>query len=98
MSALDLLAEHKGNAAGAVIGAGAVVMDATAELREQQHDDVVGLVVLAQVGEERLDALGHGFPQHRMARALPGMGVEGAVVAVKDPAADLGDQVEVFDG
>ena len=48
-------------------------------------------VVLAQVGEERLDALGHRFPQHRMASTLPGMGIEGAVVAVKDPAADLAD-------
>src|SRR6516162_8658579 len=89
MPAFDLLAEYEGHAAGAVIGSGAVVMDTTPELREQQHDDVVGLVVLAQVGEERLDAFGHSFPQHRMAGALPSMGIEGAVVAVKDPAPDL---------
>src|SRR5258705_9465205 len=91
MAALDLLAEYEGNAAGAVIGTRAVVVDATAELRKQQHDDVVGFVVLAQVGHERLDALAHGAPQIAVPRVLAGMRVEGAVIAIEDPAADLGD-------
>ena len=46
VAALDLVAEHEGRAGGAVIGAGAVVAHATAELREHQHDHVVGCVVL----------------------------------------------------
>src|SRR5207244_10127152 len=33
MTALDLLAEHEGDTAGALVGAGAVVADATADLR-----------------------------------------------------------------
>ncbi len=74
-----------------MIGARAVVVDPAAELGEQQHDHVVGLIVLAQVGHERLDALAHGAPQIAVTRVLPGMRIEGAVVAVEDPGADVGD-------
>src|SRR5271170_4816987 len=87
MSALDLLAEHKGYAAGAVVGPRAVVADATAELREQQHDHIVGVVMLAEILHEGIDALGHRRPQIAMAGVLPGMGVERAVIAVEDAAA-----------
>src|SRR6516165_1193746 len=90
MAALDLFAEHKRDAAGAVIGTGAVVAHATAELGEQQHDDVVGMVVLAQIGPERLDALANGTPQQAVPRVLPGMRIKGAVVAIEDAAADVG--------
>src|SRR6516165_6452871 len=90
MTTLDLFAEHERDAAGAVIGTGAVVAHATAELGEQQHDDVVGMVVLAQIGPERLDALANGAPQKGVPRALPGMRIKGAVVAIEDAAADVG--------
>src|SRR5208283_488654 len=63
MATLDLLAEHKGDAAGAMIGSRAVVANATAELGEQQHDHIVGVVVLAKVLHEGVDALGHRGPQ-----------------------------------
>src|SRR5689334_4148935 len=52
MSALDLLAEHKGDPTGAVVSTRAVVLNATAELGEQQHNDVIGFVVLAQIGHK----------------------------------------------
>src|SRR3954468_14241497 len=91
MATLDLFAEHEGAPAGAVIGARAVVLHAPPKFREQQHDDIVGLVVLAQIGHERLNALAHGAPQIAVTGVLPGMRVEGAVVAVEDAAADLGD-------
>src|SRR3954453_2758515 len=91
MATLDLFAEHEGNAAGAMIGTRAIVLHAPPEFREQQHDDILGLVVLAQIGHERLNALAHGAPQIAVTGVLPGMRVEGAVVAVEDAAADLGD-------
>ena len=49
MAALDLIAEHEGNPAGAVIGPGAVVADAAPELREHQQDHVVGVIVRPEV-------------------------------------------------
>src|SRR5438067_315075 len=91
MPAFDLLAEHEGNAAGPVIGARPVVVDTTAELGEQQHDHVIGFVVLAQIGHERVDTLGHRLPQIAVPGVLAGMRVEGAVIAVEHPAANLGD-------
>src|SRR6516162_5447635 len=90
MAAFDLLTEHERDAAGAVIGTGAVVVYATAELGEQQHDDVVGMVVLAQIRPERLDALANGAPQKAVPRVLPGMRVKGAVIAIEDAAPDVG--------
>src|SRR6516162_1234708 len=88
-AALDLLTKHERSAPSAVIGAGAVVVHTTAELREQQHDDVVGMLVLAQIGPERLDAFGDRLPQQAVSRVLPGMRVKGAVVAVEDPTTDV---------
>jgi len=61
MPAFDRLADHEGNAAGTMIGSRAVVVDTTAKLGEQQHDDIVGLFVLAQISKERLDALGQSI-------------------------------------
>ena len=48
-------------------------------------------VVLAQVGHEGVEALGHRGPQIAVQRVLPGMRVEAAVVAVEDPAAEIGE-------
>jgi len=76
-----------------MIGPRAIVVDTTAKLGEQQHDDVVGLVVLAQVSKERLDAPGHRAPQIAVTGVLAGMRVEGAMVAIHDPAADLGSRI-----
>ena len=42
MTTLDLVAEDEGHAGGAMIGAGAVVTHAPAELREYEDDHVVG--------------------------------------------------------
>ena len=89
MSALYLLAEHEGYAAGAMIGPRAVVADAATKLREHQQDHVVGVIVLAKILHEGIDAVGHGGPQIAVAGVLAGMGVEGAVVAVEDPAAQI---------
>src|ERR1700757_1926464 len=49
MAALDLLAEHEGTPAGAVIGPGAIVADAAPEFREHQQNHVVGVIVFAKV-------------------------------------------------
>ena len=87
---LNLFAEHEGDAAGAMIGPGAIVADTTTKLREHQQDHVVGVIVLAKVLHEGIDALGHGAPQITVAGVLAGVGVEGAVITVEDPAAQIG--------
>ncbi len=91
MAAFDLLAEHERDAAGAVIGPRAIIPNAAPELREHQQDDVVGVLVLAQVLHEGVDTLGHGGPQIAVSGILPGMRVKGAVVAVEDPGAQIGE-------
>src|SRR5260370_16816412 len=90
----------EGDSSGAVQGPRAIVAEETAELREHQEDDVVGVLVLAQILHEGIDTLGHGGPQIAVSGVLPGMRVKGAVVAVEDPGAEvsemhLGDALEL---
>ena len=59
MPPLTRIAQHE-RRRPRVVGPGAVVLDAAAELGPQQHDHVVGLVVLA-VREERGDGLETSF-------------------------------------
>ena len=91
MPAFDLLAEREGDTAGAVIRARAIVMDAAAELGEQQHHNVVGFPVFAKVGHECLDPLRYSLPKIAVSGVLAGMRVERTVVTVEQPAVDLGD-------
>ena len=96
MAALDLVADHEGRAAGAVVGAGAVVLDAAAELGEQHHDQVVTGVMLGQVIEEVADGGGHVGPQLGVHRRLVEVGVEAAVLRVEQLGAQVG-QIDLRD-
>ena len=60
-----------------MIGARAIVTHAAAKLREQEHQHVVGRVVLPQIGEEGRDPFRHFLPQRRMRAKLAGMRVKG---------------------
>src|SRR6516165_6426848 len=91
MTALDLLAEHKGDTAGTMVGSRTVVADAAAELGEQQHDHIVGVVMPAQVLHKGVDTFGHRGPQILVAGVLAGMGVKCAVVAVEDAATQISE-------
>src|SRR5215470_9513697 len=62
VTTLDLLAEDEGRPGCAMVRPRAVVVHAAAELREQEDDDVVSVVVLAEVRREGLEAIGHVFP------------------------------------
>src|SRR6266478_1406584 len=87
----DLVTEDESGPRRTVVGPRAVVVDAAAELREQQDDDVVGVVVLTQVSHEGLETLAHGAPQLSVARVLTRVGVEAPVITVEDPAAQIGE-------
>ena len=90
LAAPDVLAEDKGRAARAVVGAGAVVMDAASELGEHQQDDVVAHIVGLEVVHEGGDAFGDVLPQLVVHPGLVGVAVEAAVVAVEDARAKVG--------
>ena len=62
-AAVDRAADNEGHAAGAVVSAGAVVLDAPAELGEDEDQRVVGQPVLLQVAGEVGDGGGHVGPQ-----------------------------------
>src|SRR5215470_14374993 len=76
VTTFDRLAEDEGRPRGAVVRPRAVVVDAAAELREQQDDDVVGVIVLAEVRREGLETVGHVFPQAAVTGILAGVGLE----------------------
>src|SRR5215831_15427190 len=61
VTTFDLVTNDEGWSGCTVVRPRPVVVDAPAELREQQDDDVVGVVVLAKVRRESLEALGHVF-------------------------------------
>src|SRR3989441_13301393 len=63
VTTFDLVTEDEGWPGCTVVRPRAVVVDAAPELREQQDDDVVGVVVLAEVCHEGLETLAHGAPQ-----------------------------------
>src|SRR5207249_8031573 len=87
----NLVTEDEGWPGRTVVRPRAVVVDAAAELREQQDDDIVGVVVLAEVGHEGLETLAHGAPQLSVARVLAGVGIEASVITVEDPATQIGE-------
>ena len=91
MATFDLVTDHERHSGGTVIRAGSVVAHAAAELREHQHDDVVGRVVLPQVCHERVESFGHRGPQLGVQGVLSRVGVEAAVVAVEHPRAETGE-------
>src|SRR5262245_48962858 len=70
VTTFDLVAEDEGRPGGAVVRPRAVVVDAAAKLREQQDDDVVGMVVLAEVGREGLEASAHVIPEAPATRRM----------------------------
>src|SRR5262245_4568191 len=70
VTAFDTVAEDEGRPGGAVVRPRAVVVDAAAELREQQDDDVVGMVVLAEVCREGLEASAHVIPEAPATRRM----------------------------
>ena len=81
--------DEQGQTAGAVIGAGAIVLDAAAELRPNKDQSIVLPAVLFQIGV----TVGHRapdvLPQLAVYRQLVAMGVEATVGGV----VDLGAQV-----
>ena len=80
----------KAPAAGAVIGAAGVVLDAPAELGEHQDRHLVRGVVLAQVLHEVAQRAGDLAQQPRVHRRLRGVGVVAAVLGVEDACAEAG--------
>src|SRR5215510_3678135 len=83
VATFDLVAEDEGRPGGAVVRPRAVVVDAAAELREQQDDDVVGMIVLAEIRREGLETFTHVLPQAAVARVLASVGVEAPVITVE---------------
>ena len=87
-----MFADGHGHTGCAVIGAGAVVGDATAKLGEQEQRDVVAGIVVAQVGEEGVDGVGHVGPQGGVGLRLVGVGVKAVVGrrGVEDASTEIG--------
>ena len=71
-----------------MVGASAVVLDAPAELGEEQHHDVLVHVVLFHVIHEVADCAGHILPELGMAGQLGCVGVEAAMLRVIDARAE----------
>ncbi len=74
-----MLTDREGHAGGAVIGPGAVVGYAAAELTEEQQRDVVAGVVVAQVRHERVNRIGDVGQQRCVGLGLVGVRVEAVV-------------------
>ena len=74
-----------------MVGAGAVVLDAPAELGEHQDDGVLVLAVLFQVVHEVGYGYGDFAPQLGVGREFVGVGVEAAVLGVEDARSDVGE-------
>ena len=86
----DLLAEYEGAAAGAVVRAAAVVPHAAAELREDEHCDLFGGIVVLQVLEEVHDRAGELAQELRLGGVLVGVDVIATVLCVEDARPDPG--------
>ena len=89
-AALDAVADDEGAAAGAVVGAAGIVADAAPELGEDEHGDLGGGVVGAQVLEEGGDGAAQVLEQLGMVGHLVGMVVVAAVLGVEDAGAEAG--------
>ena len=79
MATFHLLTKDKDWPGCAVIGPGAIVVHAPTELREQEDDHIVGMIVLPQVCHEGIQTLAHRRPQVAMAWVLAGVGIEAAM-------------------
>ena len=99
-AAVDLVADDEGGAAGAVVGAGAVVADAPAEFRPDEYDGVVGDAVFVEVGHEVADRAGDLVPEAALHLDFVAVGVEAAVLGVVDAGAEVGGHYlgGVFEG
>ena len=100
-TAVHLSADHERSSARTVVGAGAVVLDATSKLGEDEDGDVVLTPMLAEVVVEVADSARHFVPELGMADYLTGVGVEAAVLGVEDAGAEvceqhLGDTLETL--
>ena len=73
-----------------MIGAGTIVMGPPAELGEHQDGNVVADVMLAEVVQEGVQALGNVLPKLVGHAILVGVAVEAAVVDVEDAGAEVG--------
>ena len=87
---LDVVADHEGHAAGAMVGPGAVVLDAPAELREEEERRIVACVVLVHVVHEVADGRREFRPQLVMSGELARVGVVAALLGVVDARAEVG--------
>ena len=85
LPALDRLANNEGGTGSAVVSSGSVVVDPSSKLREKQHDYIVGGIVLPQIGEEVGYGLRNIGPKRGVHPHLVGVGIEAAVVTVKEP-------------
>ena len=79
-SVLDRRADGETGSCRAVVGAGAVVADATTELGEQEHDDVVVGVMLSEVVPEVGYGAGYICPEVIEGGHLGGVRVKAAVL------------------
>ena len=73
-----------------MVGAGTIVMGPPSELGEHQDRNVVAGIVLAEVIQEGVQALGNVLPQLVGHASLVGVAVEAAVVDVEDAGAEVG--------
>ena len=92
-AALHRISHDEGCAAGAVVGARAVIPGAAAELGEQQQQYLFAGLVLTKIVEESLDIVRHVLPQRTVVFCLVGMGVERVVRGrgVQDARAEVGE-------
>ena len=83
-AAFHRIADGHRHPAGAVVGAGTVVLNPASELGEHEHQHVVRRVVLPKIGVKVPDPLGELPQQHRLGGHLVGVGVETALLSVED--------------
>src|SRR4051794_10998594 len=88
--ALHVVADDERTAAGAVVGAAAVVFDPPAELGKDQDGDVVRRVVLAEVLQEGSQRTGQFGEQLRVAGQLLSVVVVAAMLRIEDACAQPG--------
>ena len=87
VTTFDFVTEHEGRSGRTMIRAGSVVAHAATELREHQHDNIVGSVMLPEVCHERVQSFRHVGPQLGVQGVLSGVAVEAAMVAIEHPGA-----------
>src|SRR5215468_8754381 len=84
LAALHGITDGKRRSSSPVVCPRAVIMHAAAKLREQEHQYIVGCLMLAQIGEEGIDRPRHLFPELRMLTELAGMRIEAAMIQIEN--------------